>query len=106
MLFVSNLAWEVSWQDLRDAFAAAGVPAEFCNVRTDREGQSRGFAIVAMPDADAAGRAVEVMDQREVGGRPVGVRRFNAEPPSGGGREYGGRDGGRDGGRRRQQWDE
>jgi RNA recognition motif-containing protein len=70
-------------QDVKDAFADAGVPVVRADVKTTPEGRSRGFAIVEMPDAASAQRAVEEMDQRELGGRSVNVRRFNVDPPGG-----------------------
>ncbi|GBF99647.1 hypothetical protein Rsub_12584 [Raphidocelis subcapitata] len=80
LLYVGNLAWSLSWQDVKDAFSDAGLPVVFASVKTTPEGRSRGFAIVAMADAEAAARAVEEMDQREIAGRPINVRRFNTEP--------------------------
>lgn len=79
MLYVGNLDYSVTWQELRDAFAEAGVPAQFTDVKSTQDGKSRGFAVVAMADAEAAERAVEEMNQRELAGRVMNVRRFSPQ---------------------------
>jgi RNA recognition motif-containing protein len=65
---------------VKDAFADAGLPVVRADVKTTPEGRSRGFAIVEMADSGAAERAVDEMNQRELGGRSINVRRFNSEP--------------------------
>jgi RNA recognition motif-containing protein len=61
-LFVGGLSWNLSWQDLKDAF---GEHAEvvFARVITDREtGKSRGFGFVEFNSVEDAVKAKEAMD--------------------------------------------
>jgi len=66
-------------QEVRDTFSDNGHPVQFADVKRTPEGRSRGFAIVAMDDA-AAAEAATALDQIELGGRRISVRRFNTEP--------------------------
>lgn len=81
-LYVGNLAWSTTWQEVRDAFSEAGHAVAFANVKTTPDGRSRGFAIVAFEDAAAAERAADEMNQAELGGRRMNVRRFTTERPA------------------------
>src|SRR5215472_12439801 len=103
-LFVGNLDFKVSENDLQDAFAAYGTVVE-ANVVTDRTtGRPRGFAFVTMNSPEEAQKAIEALNGKELGGRAlnVNVARPREERSGGGGRGYGGgrRGGGYGGGRR------
>ncbi len=108
-LFVGNLSFNTTENDLQDAFAAFGTVVE-ANLMMDRmSGKPRGFAFVTMSSPDEAQKAIEGMNGKEVDGRAltVNVARPREERPSGGGgggggrREYGGGGGGGGGGRGR-----
>ena len=60
-------------------FTDAGHPVAFADVKKTPEGRSRGFAIVAMEDASSAEAAAEALNQSDLGGRRINVRRFNTE---------------------------
>lgn len=78
-LFVGNLAWSTTDQDLLDAFSSFGEVIS-AKVVTDREtGRSRGFGFVEFADEAAAQAAVEAMDGKDLGGRPIHVS--VARPP-------------------------
>ena len=109
-LFVGNLSFNTTENDLQDAFAAFGTVVE-ANLMMDRmSGKPRGFAFVTMSSPDEAQKAIEGMNGKEVDGRAltVNVARPREERPSGGGgggggggrREYGGGGGGGGGGGR------
>lgn len=71
-LFVGNLPFNTSDDDLRRAFEAYGT-VDSARVITDREtGRSRGFGFVEMPD-DAATAAIEGLDGSSLGGRNINV---------------------------------
>lgn len=116
-VYVGNLAYSVTTEELRDAFSDSGKVTD-ARVMTDKEsGQSRGFGFVTFSsDAEAtsaignwngknlSGRDLVVNEARERtdtrGGAPGGNRNFGGGgggPPRGGG---GGGGGGRDRGRR------
>jgi RNA recognition motif-containing protein len=98
-LFVGNLDFKVTENDLQDAFAALGTVVE-ANLITDRTtGRPRGFAFVTMSTAEEAQKAIEALNGKELGGRAlsVNVAREREERSGGGG---GGRGGYGGGGRR------
>jgi RNA recognition motif-containing protein len=72
-LFVGGLSWNLSWQDLKDAFAEHGEVA-FARVITDREtNKSRGFGFVEFVNIEDAVKAKEAMDGVELDGRAIKV---------------------------------
>lgn len=101
-LFVGNLSFNTTENDLQDAFAAHGTVVE-ANLMMDRmTNRSRGFGFVTMATAEEAEKAIEALNGRDMDGRAltVNVARPREERPSGGGggggrREYGGGGGGR-----------
>ncbi len=72
-LFVGNLNFDTSDQDLQQAFAGFGSVQEAA-VITDRDtGRSRGFGFVTMPNDDEAKAAIDAMDNSELDGRTLNV---------------------------------
>ncbi len=99
-LFVGNLSFNITENDLQDAFAAHGTVIE-ANLMVDRAtGRPRGFAFVTMSTPEEAQKAIAAMNGKELGGRAltVNIARPREERPVGGGgyRGHGGRGGGRD----------
>jgi RNA recognition motif-containing protein len=94
-LYVGNLAFSVTNDDLQAAFAEVG-PCASVSVITDRAtGQSRGFGFVEMQNEEDAQRAIQELDGRAIGGRPIKVSEAREREGGGGG---GGGRGGRGGG--------
>ena len=107
-LFVGNLSYNTTENDLQDAFAAFGTVLE-ANLMMDRAtGKPRGFAFVTMSTPEEAEKAIEGLNGKQIDGRAltVNVARPREERPGGGGggprREFrgGGGGGGGGGGRR------
>ena len=99
-LFVGNLSFNTTENDLQDTFAAHGTVMEV-NLMMDRmTGKSRGFAFVTMGTADEAKMAIEKTNGVDLGGRALQVNeaRPKEERPSGG---FGGGGRGGFGGERR-----
>jgi RNA recognition motif-containing protein len=72
-IYVGNLSWETSDQDLSDAFGAYGN-VEKASIISDRDsGRSKGFGFVTMNDDDEANKAIEGMNGTEMGGRNLKV---------------------------------
>src|SRR5204862_1329824 len=98
-LYVGNLAFATSSQDLQDLFAQAGT-VESASVVEDREtGRSRGFGFVEMATKEEGAAAIDQFNGKEVGGRPLKVNeakpRENRSGGGGGGRGgFGGNRGG------------
>jgi cold-inducible RNA-binding protein len=97
-LFVGNLSFNVTENDLQDAFAAHGTVTE-ANLMMDRStGRPRGFAFVTMSTPEEAQKAIEAMNGKDLDGRAltVNVARPREERSGGGGRrEFRGGGGGR-----------
>jgi RNA recognition motif-containing protein len=102
-IFVGNLSFDTTENDLQDAFAAHGTVTE-TNMMMDREtGRPRGFGFVTMSTADEAQKAIAALNGKVLGGRALTVnvaKPREERPPGGGGgrREYGGGGGRGDGG--------
>jgi len=109
-LFVGNLSFNTTENDLQDAFAAHGTVVE-ANLMMDRAtGRPRGFAFVTMGSDEEAQKAMTAMNGASLDGRAltVNVARPREERSGGGGgggrggqRGYGGGGGGGGGGGRR-----
>jgi RNA recognition motif-containing protein len=103
-LYVGNLSFDTTENDLQDLFAAHG-PVSEVNLITDRmSGRSRGFAFVTMATPEAAQAAITALGGKDVGGRALTVneaRPREDRAPSQGGGGYGGGGGGRGGHQRR-----
>ena len=98
-LFVGNLSFDITENDLQDAFAAHGTVTE-TNLMMDRTtGRPRGFGFVTMNSPEEAQKAIAALNGSQLGGRAltVNVAKPREERPAGGGgrREYGGGGGGR-----------
>lgn len=105
-LFVGNLSFNTTENDLQDAFAAFGSVAEVNLIMDRMSGRSRGFAFVTMATPQEAEAAVNGLNGKEVGGRAISVSEARAREDrpqrsgGGGGGGYGGDRGGRGGGDR------
>jgi RNA recognition motif-containing protein len=108
-LFVGNLSFNLTENELQDAFAAYGTVLE-ANLMMDRAtGRPRGFGFVTMSTPEEAEKAIAGLHGKEVGGRALTVniaRPREDRPPGGGGggprREF--RGGGGGGGGRRDRY--
>src|SRR5436190_18440924 len=103
-LFVGNLSFNITENDLQDAFAAHGTVVE-ANLMMDRAtGRPGGFGFVTMSTPEEAQKAIDAMPGKELAGRAltVNLARPREERPGGGGgggrRDF--RGGGGGGGRR------
>src|SRR5712691_9438852 len=100
-LYIGNLAFQTTSQELQEMFAQAGT-VESASVVEDRDtGRSRGFAFVEMSSKEEAAAAIDQFNGKELGGRALKVN--EAKPREnrgggGGGRGFGGNRGGYGGG--------
>ena len=107
-LFVGNLSFNTTENDLQDAFAAHGSVVETNLMMDKMSGRPRGFAFVTMSTPEEAQKAIDALNGKELDGRALTVniaRPREERPPGGGGgrgprREYGGGGGGGGGGGR------
>ena len=92
-LFVGNLSFNTTENDLQDAFAAHGTVIE-ANLMMDRmTGKPRGFAFITMSTPEEPQKAIEALNGASLDGRnlTVNVARPREERPAGGGGGGGGR---------------
>jgi RNA recognition motif-containing protein len=92
-LFVGNLSFSLTENDLQDAFAVHGTVLE-ANLMMDRAtGRPRGFGFVTMSTPEEAQKAINAMHGKELAGRAitVNIARPREERPAGGGGGGGGR---------------
>ena len=100
-IFVGNLSFSTTQDDLHAAFAAFGS-VERVNIVTDRDtGQARGFAFVEMTDRSEAERAISQLNGKDLHGRALNVNEARPKTQGGGGGGGGHRGGGGGGGRNR-----
>ncbi len=100
-LYVGNLAFQTSAEDLQEMFAAVGT-VESANVIEDRDtGRSRGFGFVEMSSKEEGQAAIAQFNGKEVGGRSLTVNEAKPRENSGGGGGGRGGFGGGGGGRSR-----
>jgi RNA recognition motif-containing protein len=94
-LYVGNLAFQTTSQDLQSLFAQAGT-VESASIIEDRDtGRSKGFAFVEMSTEEEAASAIQQFNGKEVAGRMLKVNEARPrENRSGGGRNFGGNRGG------------
>src|SRR5579862_1775416 len=106
-IFVGNLSYQTTQDDLQAAFSQYGN-VERVNIVTDRDtGQPRGFSFVEMTDRREAETAISQWNGAELNGRAMNVNEARPKPSAGGGGGYGGgrgRGSGGGGGGRRQRW--
>lgn len=72
-LFVGNLDYTVTSDDLREAFSQAGTVADAVVITDKMSGRSRGFGFVEMSSDEEAKAAVEKMNGSELKGRKINV---------------------------------
>jgi len=96
-LYVGNLAFTATEEDLTEWFTQAGVTPSAVNVIRDRfSGQSRGFAFAEVQSDEEAEKAIQSLNGQNFGGRNLVVNEARPQREGGGG---GGRGGGFGGGR-------
>ncbi len=90
-LYVGNLAFETSSNDLQTLFAQAGT-VESVSLIEDREtGRSRGFGFVEMSTKEEGAAAIQQFNGKDVGGRALNVNEAKPREDRGGGRSGGSR---------------
>ena len=95
-IYVGNLPFSASEEDLRQAFGKYGTVGEVNLIRDQFSGRLRGFGFVEMADGTQANAAIQALNGSDLGGRAITVNeaRPRAERGDGGGNRGGGRPGG------------
>src|SRR5216684_171156 len=96
-LYVGNLAFQTTSQELQELFAQAGT-VESASVVEDRDtGRSRGFGFVEMSSKEEGEAAIAQFNGKEVNGRALNVNEAKPRENRGGGGGRGGFGGNRGG---------
>ena len=105
-IYVGNLSFNVTEDDLRQAFEGFGQVASASIIKDKFSGQSKGFGFVEMPSADEAKAAISGMNGKEMKGRTLNVNeaRPRTDDRRGGGGGGGRRPGGFGGGGGRSRY--
>ena len=93
-IYVGNLSYEATEDDLRQAFEAFGQVASATIIKDKFSGRSKGFGFVEMPTDSEAQSAIGELNGKEVKGRALNVNeaRPRTDRPRGGGRQGGNRE--------------
>jgi cold-inducible RNA-binding protein len=103
-IFVGNLSYQTTEPELEAAFSTFGV--ERVSLGRNRDtGEPRGFAFVEMTNREEAMKAIQSLNDQELGGRALNVNEARPkEERGGGGNRFGNKGGGGQGGRREPRW--
>lgn len=99
-LYVGNLSFETTENDIQDLFEQHGQVGEVRLMMDRMTGKSRGFAFVTMNDDEQAKAAMSTLNGKDFNGRPLTVNEARPREErggGGGGRPYGGGGGGKRG---------
>jgi cold-inducible RNA-binding protein len=72
-LYVGNLSYDTTEDDIRNLFAQAGTINEVALIKDRDSGTSKGFAFVTMSSQDEAKKAIEQFNGRSLGNRELTV---------------------------------
>jgi|SRR5437870_4711081 len=90
-LFVGNLSFNTTENDLQDTFAAHGTVVE-ANLMMDRAtGRPRGFGFITMSTPEEAQAAINALNGKDIGGRALTVNVAKPREERGGGSDRGSR---------------
>ncbi|NMB84355.1 RNA-binding protein [Candidatus Roizmanbacteria bacterium] len=78
-LYVGNLLYEVTDEDLKDLFSQAGNVVSAAIIRFHDTGRSKGFGFVEMETEEGAQKAIETLNEKDFKGRKMLVS--EARPP-------------------------
>ena len=90
-IFVGNLSYDATEDDVRSAFEAHGQVESVALITDKMTGRPRGFGFVEMPDGAAAQAAIQALNLQEIQGRAITVNEARPRAGGGGGNRGGGR---------------
>jgi cold-inducible RNA-binding protein len=103
-IFVGNLSYQTTEQELEAAFAAYGAVERVSLGRNRDTGEPRGFAFVEMTNREEAMKAIQSLNGQEFGGRALNVNEARPKEERGGGNRFANKGGGGQGRRREPRW--
>jgi len=100
-IFIGNLSYNVTEENLRQAFKAFGQVVSATVIKDQQSGRSKGFGFVEMPIQPEAQSAIEVLNGQALKGRTITVNEARPRAADRRGRDKGGEEDRRGGGDRR-----
>ena len=100
-IFIGNLSYNVTEEDLHQAFEAFGQVASATVIKNKQSGRSKGFGFVEMPVQAEAQSAIEVLNGKALKGRTITVNEARSHADNRRGEDKGGEEDRRGGGDRR-----
>ncbi len=97
-IYVGNLLFDVTEDELREAFKPFGEVTEVRLIMDKFSGKSKGFGFIEMPSKDEAEKAIEELNSKDMKGRAMTVNEAKPKTDRGGRGRRGGFGGGRGGG--------
>jgi RNA recognition motif-containing protein len=91
-LYVGNLPYETGENELQELFARAGTVETVRVMRDMATGRARGFAFVEMSTDEEAAKAINELNEYQLGGRGLTVNEARPKPAHSGGGGFGGGD--------------
>ena len=82
-IYVGNLPYDVSEDDLRETFGTYGQVASVRIIKDRDTGRSKGFGFVEMPSAEEAQAAINALNGTQLKGRPLTVNEARGRPEGG-----------------------
>jgi RNA recognition motif-containing protein len=89
-IYVGNLSYDVTDEDLKNAFEAYGEVATASVIKDQYSDRSKGFGFVEMPDAAQAQSAIAGLNGKELNGRTLNISEARPKPDRGRGSSGGG----------------
>ncbi|MBU1166790.1 RNA-binding protein [Patescibacteria group bacterium] len=80
-LFVGNISWDATEEDLQTAFAQFGAVEEAVIIKDKFSGRSKGFGFVTFENDEDGDKAISEMDGQDVKGRPITVNEARPQKP-------------------------
>lgn len=93
-IYAGNLSYEVTEEDLKNAFSAFGEVTSVKVIKDEYSGRSKGFGFIEMTNKTEGDAAINGLNNTEIKGRAIKVNEANPKRDtrsSGGGRDGGGR---------------
>jgi len=100
-IYVGNLLFDVTEDELRELFEPFGQVTEVRMIMDKFSGKSKGFGFIEMPSKEEAEKAIEELNAKDLKGRPMNVNEAKPKTDRGGSQGRGSFGGGRGGGRGR-----
>jgi cold-inducible RNA-binding protein len=85
-IYVGNLSFTASEEDIRNAFSAYGAVSSVAIIMDQATGKSRGFGFVEMPTSAEGQAAIAALNGKDLMGRPLTVNEARPRTPGGGNR--------------------